>query len=444
MEVFDAVRVWEPLLEFDATRMCELLVGLPDVEVLGVERPEPGWLVVMIAAVESRPSCARCGTVAWVKDRRTVDLTDLPAFDQRVVLRVLRTRWFCPRFRCGVGSWTPERPEIAPAGHVLTTRAGRWACEQVGRFARSVDEVAVALGVDWHTINTAVVAYGEALLDADVDRIGVVRALSLDETLFKREGRWRTQRWSTQIVDARSGQLLEVVEGRDAAGPARWLAEQSEAWLRGIRWAVMDLSGPYRATFDTMVPDAEQVADPFHVVKHANSKLDECRRRVQNEVLGHRGRKLDPLYRCRRLLLRAEERLDHRGTEKLTGLLRAGDPRGEVAYSWHAKEAVRFFYDIPNPALAGRYLDELATDLQHHEFPPEVRSLGRTLVRWRDQIHNWHRARASNGPAEAINNLVKRVKRGAFGFRRFRHYRIRSLLYAGKPDWSILATATPR
>jgi hypothetical protein len=58
----------------------------------------------------------------------------------------------------------------------------------------------------------------------------------------------------------------------------------------------------------------------------------ECRRRVQNETLGHRGRKADPLYRGRKLLLKAEERIDPAGTDKLRGLLRAGDPRGEVAY----------------------------------------------------------------------------------------------------------------
>jgi transposase len=206
----------------------------------------------------------------------------------------------------------------------------------------------------------------------------------------------------------------------------------------------MDLSGPYRAVFDTVLPDAVQVADPFHVVKHANAKLDECRRRVQNETLGHRGRKADPLYRCRRLLLRAHERLDASGDAKLAGLLRAGDPRGEVAYAWHAKEAVRFLYDIPNPVLAGRYLDELAADLQDTTFPVEVRSLGRTLERWGAQITAWHRARATNGPAEAINNLVKRVKRAAFGFRHFAAYRIRSLLYAGRPDWNLLSTITPR
>ena len=50
-------------------------------------------------------------------------------------------------------------------------------------------------------------------------------------------------------------------------------------------------------------PHATQVADPFHVVRVANERLDEVRRRVQNETPGHRGHKNDPLYRCRRLLI---------------------------------------------------------------------------------------------------------------------------------------------
>ena len=69
---------------------------------------------------------------------------------------------------------------------------------------------------------------------------------------------------------------------------------------------------------------------------------------------------------------------------------------------------------------------------------------GHTLARWHTQIVNWHHARVSNGPTEAINNLIKRVKRAAFGFRRFAHYRIRALLYAGKPNWTLLNSLTPR
>ncbi len=176
--------------------------------------------------------------------------------------------------------------------------------------------------------------------------------------------------------------------------------------------------------------------DPFHVVIHANAnKPDKCCRRVHDEALR---------YRCRKLLLKASERLDPAGDTRLMGLLRAGDPHGEVAYGWHAKEATRFFYDIPDPAMAERYLGELSADLRHHEFPAEVASLGSTLGRWHTQICNWHHAKATNGPAEAVNNLIKRVKRVAFGFRRFDNYRIRTLLYAGEPNWALLTTLKPR
>ncbi|MDK1011593.1 MAG: transposase, partial [Actinomycetota bacterium] len=191
-------------------------------------------------------------------------------------------------------------------------------------------------------------------------------------------------------------------------------------------------------------PDAVQVADPFHVVKLANSKLDETRRRVQNETMGHRGRKSDPLYRIRRLLTTADERLDEQGRAKLVGLLDAGDPNGEVTTAWQAKEAIRDIYVHTDPDVADQYVERLGRDLQDASHPDEVQSMGRTLIRWKDQITAWHKAHVSNGPTEAINNLIKRIKRVAFGFTRFRNYRIRTLLYAGKPNWDLLATITPR
>ena len=291
-------------------------------------------------------------------------------------------------------------------------------------------------------MNDAVLAYGGALVD-DPGRFGAVAALGLDEVLFVREGPFHRPHFSTSIVDVGRGQLLDVVPGRSGVGPRVWLAEQGSSWLAEVAFATLDLSGSYRAVFDAMVPDATQVADPFHVVKLANDKLDECRRRVQNETFGHRGWKSDPLYRCRRLLTKADERLDDEGREKLLGLLRAGDPHGEVATAWHAKEAVRELYGHDDPDLALTFVDRLAADMDDPVHPVEVRSLGRTLKRWRLQIAAWHRAKVSNGPTEAMNNLIKRVKRGAFGFRDFANYRVRALLYAGRPDWSLLQSVTP-
>ena len=241
-----------------------------------------------------------------------------------------------------------------------------------------------------------------------------------------------------------AGQLLDVVPGRSGRGPTEWLEARGQEWRDRVRFATLDLSGPYRAVFDAMVPEATQVADPFHVVKLGNTKLDECRRRVQNETMGHRGRKADPLYRCQRLLTKADERLGEAGKEKLLGLLRAGDPRGEVTATWHAKEAVRELYSHADADLALEWLERLVADMADQDNPIEVRSLGRTLGRWKHQIVAWHHAHVSNGPTEAANNLIKRVKRAAFGFMSFRNYRVRALLYAGRPNWSLLATITPR
>ncbi len=89
------------------------------------------------------------------------------------------------------------------------------------------------------------------------------------------------------MTPGRPAQLLDVVEGRSAAGPSGWIVSQPLAWRAGIRFGVLDLSGPYRKTFDDVLPEVLQVADPFHLVKLANTKLDECRRRVQNDTLGH-------------------------------------------------------------------------------------------------------------------------------------------------------------
>jgi hypothetical protein len=150
-----------------------------------------------------------------------------------------------------------------------------------------------------------------------------------------------------------------------------------------------------------------------------------------------------PLYRARKLRVRAQERLDEHAQGKLTGLLAAGDPRGEVATAWHAKEAVRELYAHHDADLALEWVDQLSADMRDRDSPPEIRQLGRTLRRWRTQIAAWHGAKVTNGPTESCNNLAKRIKRVAFGMTNFRNWRIRVLLYAGRPDWSLLTTATP-
>lgn len=430
-------------METDGRRMCELVVGLGEMDLVGVEKLAGGRLAVTVRSRGPRPLCGGCGGGVWSKGEKLVRLVDLPAFGRPVWLWWRKRRWMCPSAVCEVGSFVEQDAEVAPKRALLTSRAGRWVTDQVGGKGRTVLEVAGELGCDWHTVNREVERWGGALLEADTDRVGAVEAVGVDETLFWREGRWRKKRWCTSVVNVGGCQLLDIVPGRTVDSAAGWFKAQPDEWLAGIRWAVLDMSGPYRVAYDQVLPHARQVADPFHVVRLANRCVDMVRCRVQNEQLGHRGRKSDPLYRIRRLLVMAQERLDPSGNDRIRGLLRAGDPHGEVQDAWSAKESIRDIYQIDDPQVAWEFIHQLVEDLQDRSLPPEVNRLGRTIARWATQIVNWHHARVTNGPTEGLNNMIKRIKRIAYGFRNFANYRIRALLYAGKPNWQLLATITP-
>ncbi len=239
-------------------------------------------------------------------------------------------------------------------------------------------------------------------------------------------------------------QIIDILPTRKYADVAGWIDKQPAAWKERIRFGALDMSATYAAVYSVILPTAHQVVDPFHVISLANRCLDAVRRRVQNEQTGHRGRRDDPLYRARRVLLRGEERLDTKASERLWSLLELGDPGAEVAIAYRVKERLRDFYRTSDPDEARRLLKELQAHCVRRAMPPEVQRLGRTIRDWFDKICNYHLARVSNGPTEALNNLIKRIKRIGFGFRNFENYRIRALLYAGKPNWRVLGSIVVR
>ena len=139
-----------------------------------------------------------------------------------------------------------------------------------------------------------------------------------------------------------------------------------------------------------------------------------------------------------------EEKLKVEASERLASLLELGDPGAEVAIAYRVKERLRDFYRTVDPDAAKAMLTELQAHCLKNAMPPEIQRLGRTIKKWFDKIANFHLARVSNGPTEALNNLIKRIRRIGFGFRNFENYRIRALLYAGKPNWRVLGSIVVR
>jgi transposase len=421
----------------EPSEILQALVGLKDVRVLYYERRGPE-VELVIEQVVTDPRCPDCGGPARVKERPLVGYVDLPVYGAPMRLGWRKHRMRCVDPVCPRRSWVLSDHRIAAKSCLLTTRAAKWATAQVGA-GRTVSEVAAELDCDWHTVNDAVATYGEALLAADRKRLNRTAAIGLDETSFVRVGDHHTS-YATTVCDVAHHQIIDILPTRHFVDVAGFLDKQPAAWKQRIRYGALDMSATYAAVYTVILPKAAQVVDSFHVISLANRALDQIRRRVQNEQTGHRGRRDDPLYRARRVLLLGEERLDAKAARRLASLLSLGDPNAEVAIAYRVKERLRDFYRCSNPDTARAMLQELIEHCRRGAMPPELRKLGRTLHQWLDKICNYHLAKISNGPTEALNNLIKRIKRIGFGFRNFDNYRIRVLLYAGKPNWRVLGS----
>jgi len=101
-------------VEVDPTRMCELLVGLGDVEVVGVDDEVGLLLRVHVRCQASRLDCGACGGRLWSDGEKLVELVDLPAFGRPVRLVWHQRRWRCPNPECPAPTASERNPAIAP------------------------------------------------------------------------------------------------------------------------------------------------------------------------------------------------------------------------------------------------------------------------------------------------------------------------------------------
>jgi len=181
------------------------------------------------------------------------------------------------------------------------------------------------------------------------------------------------------------------------------------------------------------LPAAVAVMDPFHVVRLAGDALDRCRRRIQQDTHGHRGRTNDPLYRARRTLHTGADLLTTNQTQRLHELFTA-DEHVQVEATWTIYQRMITAYREPDHTRGQALMTKLIESLS--EGVPraltELVTLGRTLTRRAgDVLAYFDRPHTSNGPTEAINGRLEHLRGSALEFRNLTNYIARTLLESG-------------
>jgi len=292
--------------------------------------------------------------------------------------------------------------------------------------------------VAWNTANDAVLAEGKRVLIDDPGRFEAVTVIGVDEHVWRHTR--RGDKYVTVIIDltpirAGSGpaRLLDMVEGRSKQAFKQWLAARPQAWRDRVEVVAMDGFTGFKTATSEELPDAVAVMDPFHVVRLAGDALEQCRRRIQQDTCGHRGRKDDPLYRARRTLHTGTDLLTDKQCARLRDLF-AAEEHVEVEATWGIYQRMITAYREPDRKHGRELMGKLIESVSH-DVPAaltELRRLGRTLThRAADVLAYFDRPGTSNGPTEAINGRLEHLRGSALGFRNLTNYIARSLLENG-------------
>ena len=418
------------------------MFNAPGLHVIDVHHDPGGGLVVTVETEEVVTGCRACGVVAVGHGRRVHRAHDAPAFGAPVVVAWRKRVWRCPDPGCPVTTFSEGHDLIGPRAK-LTTRAVVWATDALAHDDTTVSALARHLGVDWHTCWDAIEIEATRQM-ADPDRLAGVVTLGVDEHIWK-PSHHCGDRAVTSMVDLTRDQhgrvrarLLDVVPGRSGTTYSRWLTAQPDGFTAAVEHAALDPFRGYANAIRDELPDAVAVLDAFHVVKLGTQVVDEVRRRVQQDTVGHRGHKDDPLYKVRGLLRHGAEHLSPRQVARLEAALEVGDPDWEVTVAWGCYQRLRSIYHQRTPAAGQHLAADLIATL--HTCPiPEVARLGRTLRAWRTQVLAYFdTGGVSNGGTEAINLIIEKTRRLAHGFRTFDHYRLRILLAASSTrPWRV-------
>lgn len=410
---------------------ASVLFDLPGYRVIDAVDCPGGLRRVTATALADEGGCPSCGVLSGRVHQRTRHrLRDVPVAGPVEVV-VVKRRFVCEEVACSRRTFV-EVSEQVPARARVSTRLRALVLDAVVGAGRVVAEVAGGHGLAWWTVQRCVNTAADVL--ADPDTVAVTR-LGIDEhryrsVRFYREptGAWRRyEPWMTTFVNAATGQVIGVVDGRDSAGVRAWLAARSPAWREAVEVVAIDPSAAFRRALREQLPRAAVSVDAFHLVKLANDMLTQVRQRVTRDAKGRRGRGIDPAWTNRRLLLRAGDTLSPRALARLRATFAADDPTEEIGAAWGVKEALRQVLATTTLEQAHQARMFLATLVLAADMPETTR-LYKTITAWWEAIEVLIITGVTNARTEAANTTIKQIKRTARGYRNPHHYRARILL----------------
>ena len=302
----------------------------------------------------------------------------------------------------GYATITPD--EIHP------TRRATW------RLMRYVSMLARFVPLDAMKAICAVPAatayrYDRDVLEADLPppNLDGIRALLVDEKQVR-----RGHGYVTIVLDADSGELLHMCEGKKADALGVFLDSLTDAQKATIQAVCIDRAGAYKKAVRERLPGAEIVFDRFHLMMNLGKAIDQVRREEFKKAEGDDRRAIKGQ---RYNLLRNKENLTGKQSLDLRKLLEMNET---VSTAYVLKGQFRVTWTYTTSWWAGRYLRNWITLAKQADIDP-LTKFANGIERDFEGIVSWFRHRISNGTIEGFNSIISRVVFKSRGIRSFEY-----------------------
>lgn len=225
--------------------------GLSSLVLDGVD-DEAGVLVVRASTRPGPVDCPDCGVATGRVHGYVVrQVADVPVDGRRVLIRLRTRRMRCGRIECLRQTFREQPGDIVQRYQRRTVRLAAQVASVARELAgRASARVLAAVGLVLSR-QTAL----RALLRLPLPVRSVPRVIGVDDFALRKR-----QRYATVIINAETGERVEVLPGRKT--------EVLEAWLRehpGVEVVCRDGSAAYAQAIRRALPDAVQVGDRWHL-----------------------------------------------------------------------------------------------------------------------------------------------------------------------------------
>lgn len=378
---------------------------LPEVKVLKWHADRYGRQHLWAEKRSTFEVCPKCATKSGtIYDHRFVNIHDQPIRDKDIWLHIRKRRFYCKRCR---KPFTEPVPGVRK-GKRTSERYRRgllWACENFSDLKRVRKFYRCSTWMIYQTLKEHL----SLQLKRHVNYPWPT-TIGIDEHFFSRSKGYRE--FATVLVDYNNKRVREVVLGR--SGPVLKHALGDIPGRENVKNVALDLSDSYKSFVKEFFPNAELIADKFHVLRLLNPSLNRRRKEITGD------KRTNPI---RKLLLRSGKDLEHFERRALYEWL---ERYPELRELYHFKEAIYGFYRIRGYRAASRALIKL-TDRMALSNLAEIKTLRRTFMKWRNEILNYFKTGITNARTEGFNNVAKLVQKRAYGVKSFEMYRLRYL-----------------